>query len=91
MPNDPNEEGREGSGAEDDPECRLRQIAARRSFGQLAGDEFEIAFDQSEIGGSAADTKPFREGRSSSCEAFPLRHQPRPSPAMLRLCDNLRK
>ena len=50
MPNDPNKKSCEDCGAEDDPERRLRQVSARRSLGELARDEFKIAFDQSEVG-----------------------------------------
>lgn len=50
MPCDPNEKGREDRRAEDDPESGLREITARRLLGKLAGDEFEIVFDQSEVG-----------------------------------------
>jgi hypothetical protein len=50
MPNDPSEHCREYHSAEDDPECCLRQIPASRLLGKLAGDEFEIALDQREIG-----------------------------------------
>jgi hypothetical protein len=50
MPCDPDEQGREDGGAEDDPERGLRQIAARRLLGKLARDELEIAFDQREVG-----------------------------------------
>jgi hypothetical protein len=44
--------------AEDDPESGLRQVAPRRHSRELAGDEFEIAFDQGEVGGF----KPARAG-----------------------------
>jgi hypothetical protein len=33
-----------------DPERGLRQIATGRDAGELAGDEFEMAFDQGEVG-----------------------------------------
>jgi hypothetical protein len=49
MPRDPNEQGCEDCGAEDDPERGLRQVSARRALGELARDEFKIAFDQSEV------------------------------------------
>ena len=49
MPNDPNEQGREDRRAEDDPERRLTQIAARRLLGKLACEKFEMLFDQREI------------------------------------------
>ena len=42
MPSDPNEQGREDRGAEDDPERGLCQIAARRLLGKLARDEFKM-------------------------------------------------
>jgi hypothetical protein len=35
---------------DDDPERGLRQIATGRDAGELAGDEFEMAFDQGEVG-----------------------------------------
>jgi len=50
MPYDPNEQGREDCGAEDDPERHLRQIAARRLLGKLTGEKFEMFFDQGEVG-----------------------------------------
>jgi hypothetical protein len=50
MPCGPNEQGREDCGAKDNPESGFREIVARRLLGELAGDEFEIAFDQGEIG-----------------------------------------
>jgi hypothetical protein len=55
MPCDPNEQGREDRGAEDDPERGLCQIAARRLLGKLARDEFEIAFDQRAVGARLVD------------------------------------
>jgi hypothetical protein len=50
MPCDPNEQGRKNRRAEDDPEGGLREIAARRLLGKLASDEFEVAFNQGEVG-----------------------------------------
>jgi hypothetical protein len=40
----------EDCGAEDDPERGLRQLATSRQSRELAGDSFEIAFEQGEIG-----------------------------------------
>jgi hypothetical protein len=40
----------EGRRRDDDPERGLRQVTPRRQPGELAGDEFEIALDQREIG-----------------------------------------
>jgi hypothetical protein len=50
IPCDPHQQRREYRRAEDDPESCFREIAARRLFGKLARDEFEIAFDQGKVG-----------------------------------------
>jgi hypothetical protein len=50
VPCDPNEQRREDRRAEDDPESGFREIAALRHSCELAGEKFEIAFDQSEVG-----------------------------------------
>jgi|HubBroStandDraft_6_1064221.scaffolds.fasta_scaffold10247_6 hypothetical protein len=50
MPHDPNEQGRENRRTEDGAERRLREITACRSFGEVTRDEFEMLFDQSEVG-----------------------------------------
>jgi hypothetical protein len=55
MPHEPNKERREDRRAEDDSERGLRQIAARRLVRKLPRDEFEIAFDQSEVGSRLID------------------------------------
>ena len=55
MPNDPNEQGRDYRRAEDDPERSLREIAAGRHAGELAGEEFEMIFDHGEIGSGLVD------------------------------------
>ena len=49
MPSDPNEQGREDCRAENDPESGFREIAACRHSGKLAGDEFEVAFNEREV------------------------------------------
>jgi hypothetical protein len=49
VPRDPNEQGCEDCGAEDDPERGLRQVSARPALRELARDEFKIAFDQSVV------------------------------------------
>jgi hypothetical protein len=40
----------ERRGRDDDPERGHRQVPPRRQSSELAGDEFEIALDQREIG-----------------------------------------
>jgi hypothetical protein len=50
MPNEPNEKSCENCGAEDEPERRFRQAAAGRQLCDLAHDDFEIAFEQCEVG-----------------------------------------
>lgn len=50
MPNDPHKESCDDCGAEDDPERRFRQVAAGRQARELAHDDFEIAFEQGEVG-----------------------------------------
>jgi hypothetical protein len=46
VPHEPHEQRREDRRAKDYPERSLRQIAACRLTGELAHDEFEVAFDQ---------------------------------------------
>jgi hypothetical protein len=46
----PHEQRREDRRAENDPERGLCEIAARRPIGELAGNEFELAFNQREVG-----------------------------------------
>jgi hypothetical protein len=50
MPHHPNEQRREDCCTKDDPERGLGEIATRRLVGELAGAEFEIAFNQGEVG-----------------------------------------
>ena len=50
MPYNPNEQSREDRRAENDPERRLRRIAARRLVGEPAGEKFEMFLDEGEIG-----------------------------------------
>jgi hypothetical protein len=50
MPREPNEQRREDRRAEDDPERRFREIAAGRHSRELPHHEFEIAFEQGEVG-----------------------------------------
>jgi hypothetical protein len=57
MPHEPNKERREDRRAEDDSERGLRQIAARRLVRKLPRDEFEMAFDQSEVGSRLIDAR----------------------------------
>jgi hypothetical protein len=49
MPRDPHQQRRGYRRAEDDPESCFREITARRLFGKLAGNEFEMSFDQREV------------------------------------------
>jgi hypothetical protein len=55
MPREPHKEGRDYRRAEDDPERCSRQLTARWHLRELAGDTFELAFDQGEIGTSLID------------------------------------
>jgi hypothetical protein len=50
MPDEPNAQRCDYRRAEDDPERSSGQIAAGRAFGELGRDEFEMAFEQGEIG-----------------------------------------
>jgi hypothetical protein len=54
MPNDPNEQGREYRCAEDDPKRGFRYVCRHRHPRELAGEGFEIAFEQSEVGSRLA-------------------------------------
>jgi hypothetical protein len=55
MPSEPHKESRKYRRAEDDPKRCPRQLAARWHPRELAGNEFEMACDQGEVGRSLTD------------------------------------
>lgn len=55
MPSEPHKERRNYRRAEDDPKRCPSQLAARRHPRELAGNEFELAFDQGKVGTSLID------------------------------------
>ena len=73
-----NRERRQHRRREDDAERVAGLFLAGRDAGELAGEKFEIAFDQSEIGSGLVDLPQCELGADMSSQSAPTQHRREP-------------